>query len=201
MDDLRGPCRELDVLLTRLCASVPSVHLLPGPADPANFTMPQQPIQACITPMAASYSSFHSCTNPAYISLDGGGVGSLTFLLTSGQNVSDALSNVSGASPLDVVRQFLHWRHICPTAPDTLPCYPHQSEDPFVLEHSPHVLVVGNQPFYDTALVHGKQGQVCRTIALPSFAHTGCAVLMDIHSPELHTEPIQFTVHRKRRRL
>ena len=201
MDDYHGPVRDLDVLLTRLCSSVPSVYLLPGAADPANFTLPQQPLHACITPTAATFSSFHSATNPAHIPVRGAAAGdsaAVHFLVSSGQNVSDVLSNVSPSlTPVDVLGCLLRWRHLCPSAPDTLPCYPHQTDDPFVLQQTPHVLVAGNQPYYDTALVRGRDGQLCRALCLPSFADTGCAVLIDVSSSELHCRPLQFSVQRR----
>lgn len=41
------PVRELDCLLTRLCASVP-VDIMPGETDPANYMLPQQPLHRCL---------------------------------------------------------------------------------------------------------------------------------------------------------
>ena len=58
------------------------------------------------------------------------------------------------------------------------------------------MLVAGNQPYYDTALVQGQQGQQCRVLSLPSFAHTGCAALIDTASPDLQCQPLQFSIHR-----
>jgi DNA polymerase delta subunit 2 len=52
----------------------------------------------------------------------------------------------------------LRWRHLAPTAPDTLTCYPFVSSDPFVLEECPHAYVVGNQPEFATRLVTGAGG-------------------------------------------
>ena len=186
-----GPCRELDVFLTRLSSHVPAVHLLPGPSDPANFTLPQQPIHACITPSAAAYSSFHSATNPAQLSLRSD-ERRVALLCSAGQNVSDALNSVAEQSSVDIMAHFLRWRHVCPTAPDTLPCYPYQTADPFVLDATPHVMAAGNQPRYESRLVRGREGQVCRLLALPSFAHTGCAALVDIHSPTFAVTVMQF---------
>ena len=194
-----GPCRELDVFLTRLSSRVPAVYLLPGPSDPANFTLPQQPIHACITPSAAAYSTFAGCSNPAQLFVHTAGQphsqlhdGRIELLCSAGQNVTDALSSVGEQSSVDVMAHFLRWRHICPTAPDTLPCYPYQTADPFVLTATPHVMAAGNQPRYENRLVRGRDGQLCRLVALPSFAYTGCVALVDMHSPTLAATAMQF---------
>lgn len=50
----------------------------------------------------------------------------------------------------------LRWRHLAPTAPDTLSCYPFASDDPFVLQECPHAYVVGNQPEFATRLLEGE---------------------------------------------
>lgn len=49
----------------------------------------------------------------------------------------------------------LQWRHIAPTAPDTLTCYPFTDDDPFIVTDCPHVYFVGNQPEYATKLMTG----------------------------------------------
>lgn len=56
---------------------------------------------------------------------------------------------------LDLMENTLRWRHLAPTAPDTLTCYPYSSDDPFVLAECPHVYVAGNQPEFGTRLVAG----------------------------------------------
>lgn len=87
----------------------------------------------------------------------------------------------------------MRWRNIAPTAPDTLGCYPYQGKDPFVLDQSPHLFVVGNQPTFATKLV--QEGDVrIRLISLPAFVTTGTAVLVDINSPTLETQSISFRV-------
>jgi DNA polymerase delta subunit 2 len=50
----------------------------------------------------------------------------------------------------------LQWRHLCPTAPDTLTCYPFGADDPFVLQQCPHIMFAGNQPEFDTRLMEGE---------------------------------------------
>ena len=199
LSDLFRPCRELDVFLTRLASHLPAVYVMAGPSDPANFTLPQQPIHSCITPSAAAYSTFTSCTNPAQLVVhteerhrQAGSGSPIELICSAGQNVTDALNSVSGQSSVDIMSNLLRWRHLCPSAPDTLPCYPYQTADPFILTSTPHVMAVGNQPRYENRLVRGKDGQRCRLLALPSFAHTGCAALVDIHSPTLAVTAMQF---------
>lgn len=46
----------MDMLVTELAAALP-VDVLPGPDDPANVSLPQQPLHACLFPGAAPYGS------------------------------------------------------------------------------------------------------------------------------------------------
>ena len=62
----------------------------------------------------------------------------------------DLLSSIFGKQAdekrsLELLQQTLEWRHLAPTAPDTLSCYPFCDTDPFVLDSCPHVYFVGNQ--------------------------------------------------------
>jgi DNA polymerase II small subunit/DNA polymerase delta subunit B len=56
---------------------------------------------------------------------------------------------------LDIMEALLRWRHLAPTAPDTLPAIPLSEADPFILTASPAVFFVGCQPSYGTRLVTG----------------------------------------------
>ncbi|KAF3560421.1 hypothetical protein F2Q69_00010492 [Brassica cretica] len=55
---------------------------------------------------------FRSCTNPRSFDVD-----NIRFLGTSGQNI-DKYSEAE--SKLDFVERTLRWRHLAPTAPNTL---------------------------------------------------------------------------------
>ena len=153
------PLQQLDCLLTELCASVP-VHLMPGASDPANFTLPQQPMHNCLFPSASMYQhTFSSETNPVLITEKSTERGELHILGTSGQNIQDmlkytnlapkssqpapssqsvpasqdtALQTSDATLAIDLLESCLHWRLLAPTAPDTLACYPYTSVDPFV---------------------------------------------------------------------
>jgi DNA polymerase delta subunit 2 len=85
----------------------------------------------------------------------------------------------------------LAWRHLAPTAPDTLACYPFADQDPFVVKETPNVYYCGNQAAFATKLVAHPDGAVkdgadasVRLIALPVFATTGTAVLVNVATLE-----------------
>lgn len=73
----------MDMVVTELAAALP-VDALPGADDPANVSLPQQPLHACLFPGAAPYSSFTRATNPHDCA-----VGGLRLLATAGQNIDD----------------------------------------------------------------------------------------------------------------
>lgn len=62
------------------------------------------------------------------------------------------------AARLAVLESMLRWRHMAPTAPDTLACYPFADNDPFILHKCPHVFFAGNQPAFETRLLQGEAG-------------------------------------------
>ncbi|KAK6124612.1 hypothetical protein DH2020_041642 [Rehmannia glutinosa] len=164
---LSEPIKELDILLTQVAAGIP-FDIMPGTNDPANFSLPQQ---VCYTNHilvdSLPYNTFRSCTNPHSFELD-----NVRFLGTSGQNIDDLAKYSDGKSKLEFLERTLRWRHIAPTAPNTL------DRDPFFIENCPHVYFVGNQEKYETSLIEGSDGQVVRLICIPKFAETGIAVVV-----------------------
>ncbi|KAF7147219.1 hypothetical protein RHSIM_Rhsim03G0006000 [Rhododendron simsii] len=165
------PVKELDILLTQIAAGVP-LDIMPGPNDPANFALPQQPLHRCLFPGSSAYNTFKSCTNPHSFELD-----NIRFLGTSGQNIDDLEKYSEAKDKLDFMERTLRWRHIAPTAPNTLGCYPFTDRDPFFVESCPHVYFVGNQDRYDTRIIKGSEGQVVRLVCIPRFGETGIAVV------------------------
>ncbi|CAM8890040.1 unnamed protein product [Rhodiola kirilowii] len=140
---LSEPIKELDILLTEIAASVP-VDIMPGPDDPANFSLPQQ-------------------------------------------NIED-LENYSYAKDrLEFMERTLRWRHLAPTTPNTLGCYPYTDRDPFLIESCPHVYFAGNQSHYGTRMFKGSEGQRVRVISIPKFCETGVAVALNLRNLECHT--------------
>lgn len=202
-----GPTSHLDTLLSSLLPSLP-VTIIPGDSDPANVSIPQQPLhQALFTrsrayadppnPNAANAPSgtyqgkkpklptptqypFHPTTNPAYACIHGH-----LCLFTAGQPTADIMKYMpidDEITTLDLMEATLQWRLIAPTAPDTLWCYPYQSRDPFVVGESkcPALYAVGNTEAFGTRIVRGDEGQNVRCVSVPEFRRTGEVVIVDL---------------------
>ena len=71
-------------------------------------------------------------------------------------------------------------------------CYPFQEEEPFVIEETPHVFFVGNQPYFDTAVIEGSAGQAVRLIAVPAFRKTGEVVILDMETLDVQSIKIEL---------
>lgn len=102
----------------------------------------------------------------------------------------------------------LRWGHLVPTAPDTLTTYPFVDIDPFVVTQAPHVFFAGNQPEFGSKTVtrgaccgvgagtaahacsHTGEGGKTLLVAVPSFASTGCIVLVNLAT--LQAQPMYF---------
>ncbi|XP_021282299.1 DNA polymerase delta small subunit isoform X1 [Herrania umbratica] len=177
---LSEPIKELDILLTQIAASLP-LDIMPGSNDPANFSLPQQPLNRCLFPGSATYNTFRSCTNPHCFELD-----NIRFLGTSGQNINDLTKYSEAKDKIDFLERTLRWRHLAPTAPNTLGCYPFTDRDPFLIDSCPHVYFVGNQEKYETRLLKGSEGQLVRLICIPRFYETGVAVVLNMRNLECH---------------
>lgn len=163
---LRAALQDLDTLLASLVDQLP-VDLMAGESDPTNFSLPQQRMSPYLFPLAAKYSAFSAVSNPYEFSCDG-----LRVLCTSGQNIN----NLRFFSPyeLDPFDATLKWRHLAPTAPDSLPALPSTSHDPFVLNTLPHLYVAGNQATFS---VGNSDGVV--TVGVPKFSEEKVIVLVN----------------------
>lgn len=123
-----APTAHLDDFLAALLPSMP-VTLIPGAADPANSSLPQQPVHAAMFPHARAYAAsaagaeagegtpgwFDAVTNPWEGEVEGWRV-----LGTGGQNVDDVFKYVEGEDRLGMMEAMCRWRCCAPTAPDTL---------------------------------------------------------------------------------
>lgn len=188
------PSALLDEFLAELLPSMP-VTLMPGVNDPANASIPQQPIHPAMFPHARLYTSpkppsltppteqpgwFDTVTNPWEAEVEGWRV-----LGVSGQTIDDIHKYVQGNDRLSMMEATCRWRCVAPTAPDTLWSYPYQEDDPFVLDVCPHVYFAGSQPAFGTRLITGPENQAVRLIAVPAFSETREVVLLDTETLEV----------------
>ncbi|KAI9463390.1 DNA polymerase alpha/epsilon subunit B-domain-containing protein [Russula earlei] len=188
------PIRNLSAHLHDLSQSV-AIHVLPGESDPSGSILPQQALPRAMFGHASSFASFSCETNPTYIRLAAGTHGSdgqihssrtgriRTILATSGQPLNDMSKYVPTVptTGLKLAEATLRWRHIAPTAPDTLWCHPFFTIDPFIIAETPDIYAIGCQPRFATRLVtEGKYRS--RVILVPSFAETGILVLVCLKS-------------------
>ena len=175
--------RELDSVLAMLADAV-EVELMPGELDPSNAFLPQQPLHPILLRNAAKKSTLRLVTNPFEFSVPDF---EATVFVSSGQNVTD----VEKQTRLATVAQRMELIHscgcACPTAPNTLVCYPFKSSDPFLFTSPVNLFVACNQTTYESTWSNG-----CRYVSVPSFAASATLVLVDLNSPTLSTTSLSF---------
>ncbi|KAJ3228160.1 DNA polymerase delta subunit 2 [Clydaea vesicula] len=186
-----SPIKTLDSYLKQLSTSM-SVDIMPGINDPTTTTLPQQPINTGLFPKSSPYETFNTVTNPYMFELEG-----VSFLGTSGQNIDDIFRCSNMIDRLEICEKTLLWGHICPTAPDTLWCYPFKDDDPFILKQKPHVYFVGNQPSFETRVVEDELGSKTRIILVPSFDETKTFVLLNCNTLECKSITILDEIEEK----
>jgi len=159
---------------------------MPGESDCANQTLPQQPLNRCLLPKSSKLSTLHCVSNPYEFQLN-----DVNFLGHSGQSVDNIVKHMD-VDRLDLLERLLRWRHICPTAPDLLFGFP-STVDPFVIEQTPHVFFVGNQPEFATKQIKGNSGEMVRLILLPAFSTSHTIVILNLDT--LDCQPISFHLY------
>ncbi|KAH3661869.1 hypothetical protein OGAPHI_006048 [Ogataea philodendri] len=197
--------KQLDRFVSELLNSVP-VTIMPGDSDPSESSLPKQPLHPSFFSSAGQFTNFKRATNPTWFEIDG-----LRLLGTSGENINDIFkyfipnlevdlsessagtdspvkSEIINESRIKLLEATLHWQNIVPTAPDTLTCYPYETEDPFSLDETPHVYFVGNQPKFETSeltLFSAKNSPATvRIVCVPDFSETGQVAVLDMDSLE-----------------
>ncbi|RXK39940.1 DNA polymerase delta subunit 2 [Tremella mesenterica] len=179
------PTKSLQLLLSDLLSSSLPITLIPGPSDPAGATLPQQPLPKVMLGGKAKMTGLESCTNPSWIE-----VGDRSFFLSGGQTVDDIYKYIPSSGRLGMAKRTLEWRHVAPTAPDTLWIYPFPDADPFVIHHRPDVYIIGCQPEFETVIVG--DDSPTRIILVPGFVKTGQVVLLCLETLECKT--VEFEV-------
>lgn len=126
--ELAYPLKQLDMLLTQLAVSC-HVDVMAGEDDPANYTLPQQPLHPALFPSAATYNTFRTTTNPMQLKTSITETNRIVMTGTSGQPIADMCRYGTMDSTIDWLDASLQWRHLAPTSPDTLGCYPYEDDD------------------------------------------------------------------------
>ncbi|ORX39674.1 DNA polymerase alpha/epsilon subunit B-domain-containing protein [Kockovaella imperatae] len=178
------PTKTLSVLLNDLLSSSLPVTMVPGPSDPAGATLPQQPLPKVM--FGGKKAGGLDCTtNPTWLE-----IGGRSLLVTGGQTLDDIYKYVPSEGRLGMAQRTLEWRHVAPTAPDTLWVYPFPDADPFIIHKRPELYIIGNQPEFQTTVVG--DDSPTRIILVPSFAKTGQIVVCCLET--LETKTIGFEV-------
>lgn len=199
------------------------IHILPGETDPSGTIIPQQPFPRAMFGSVSSFPTFSCETNPTHIRIGCGSKPnndttsefhpaiSRTLLVNSGQPLNDMFKYLPTPpiTRLSILESTLRWRHMAPTAPDTLWCHPYLASDPFLITETPDLYIVGGQPRFGTRLVidgdsgdepkgikdgeseHEKDKR-CRLVLVPSFSETGVLVLINMRTLDVKT--VRFAV-------
>ncbi|CCO28948.1 DNA polymerase delta small subunit [Rhizoctonia solani AG-1 IB] len=115
---LRQAVSSLGETFQEIARTVP-LHVLPGASDPAGAALPQQPLPSWIFQPQGQTSEMSDAlrmeSNPTWIHSNGKSI-----LIHSGQPLDDIYMHSVEDDRMSMVRNTLKWRHIAPTAPDTL---------------------------------------------------------------------------------
>lgn len=161
-----------------------AVDVMPGPNDATSILMPQQPLHPCLIPESSKLTAIKGVTNPYSASFDG-----VVVLGSAGQNVKSIYELTNHSETVDILDQTLTWRHIVPSAPDSVSSYPFSSRDPFVIEEMPHIYFAGNQKSFNMKL-REKDASKTRIISVPSFKLTQTCILVNLKN--LKCEVVAF---------
>ncbi|KNZ71560.1 DNA polymerase subunit delta-2, partial [Termitomyces sp. J132] len=194
------PVLTLSDYLHDIASTLP-VHILPGESDPSGTILPQQALPKAMFGAVAKLPTFSCETNPTYLRLGcQSGVSGRpplerNLLINSGQPLDDMFKYLPSPpnTRLSILESTLKWRHMAPTAPDTLWCHPYFGTDPFIITTTPDLYIVGNQRRFATKIVvdQDKNGEGskarCRVVLVPEFSRTGVLVLINLRSLDART--------------
>lgn len=155
-----------------------SLTLIPSFNDPSDKTLPQRPINMKLFDRKIQINSprlICSETNPLYLE-------KYQAVLESGDSINDIVKYGDYddiESRTSILKGFVKWQNLVPTAPDTLNIMPYninEQKDPFVMKDSyPRSLIVGNQPEFINVKFNGVQ-----LVGIPIFSKTQQIVELDL---------------------
>lgn len=150
--DLIKNLQKLDEFISNLAENC-YVTFMPGDGDATSIMMPQKRLHPCLLPKSRTYDSFTRGTNPWVCK-----IGTRVITGNCGQPIQDIYKACGGGSHLHCLEQTLHWRHLCPTCPDTLPSYPSfEIDDVLAMKECPDIYFAGNMPEFETKLWKGNR--------------------------------------------
>jgi len=186
--------RQLDAWLGTIGAST-HVDVMSGHSDPTNALLPQRPMHRCMFPLTAAHPRVARVANPYGFQLE-----KVNVLATAGNNVLDYTKYMPDVGDLGDEEQgarneallamelMLRFRHVAPTAPDTLGASPCVEFDPLVIEGAaPNLFCAGNLPSFSTTVVTDDvTGASSRIVGIPDFATTSQAVFVNLSTFDCH---------------
>jgi DNA polymerase delta subunit 2 len=118
-----APTTHFDYFLLNLLPSIP-ITLLPGETDPANVSLPQQPIHPAMFQHSRRYAALPGADEPGWLDCVTnpweGDINGWRMMGNGGQPIDDIFKYVEGDDRLEMMEHLLRWRCAAPTAPDTL---------------------------------------------------------------------------------
>ncbi|CAI8499828.1 unnamed protein product [Hanseniaspora opuntiae] len=155
-----------------------TLTLIPSFNDPSDKSLPQRPINMKLFERKLQINSdklICSETNPLYLE-------KYRVILESGDSINDIVKYGdydSIDSRTQILKGFIKWQNLVPTAPDTLNIMPYdinEKQDLFVLKESyPKSLIVGNQPEFINVEYNNVQ-----LFGIPIFSKTHQIVELDL---------------------
>lgn len=179
--DVIASAEAVDSLCAAICSVAP-LDLMPGCKDPSGNMLPQKPFHYCLFPKAMEYKSFSRVTNPYECD-----IGGFLCLGSSGEPIKDIMRYSKIDDCLDAMKATLQWRHMSPTAPDTVPCTPCVDTDPFTIYNCPAIYFCGNAKEFSTMLYEGTEGQRVRIVCIPDFCVTKTVAIVNLRDMDCYT--------------
>jgi len=164
---------DIDTVFAVVSRSRP-VLVMSGENDPVNGMLPYMPMSKIFFPKCSAQDKFELCTNPHEFQHGGA-----TFLGTSGENVTDALRGTKVNDSVQILKSLLQARHIAPTAPDTLPCLPHKTDDVLTIDKVPRVFFAGNQQKFGVESFQG-----VTLLSIPTWSQGRGAAFLSLDDPD-----------------
>uniref|UniRef100_A0A0N4Z0P5 DNA polymerase delta small subunit n=1 Tax=Parastrongyloides trichosuri TaxID=131310 RepID=A0A0N4Z0P5_PARTI len=169
---------DADSYFSCLSKLVP-VHLMSGICDLGSGSWPiQPPYRKVFTKSCKLEEDFLLTTNPTLFEVNG-----VTYLGTSGDNITDILRTKENSSSLDAMEQILTYQHLSPTAPDHMSIYVNNVVDQMVLNTTPHVFFCGGQKEFGRKTVNIGDYKVL-LLSIPSFCETNTITFINTKTLE-----------------